>query len=249
MSDNTNSPWFEKWFDSPYYHILYKHRDFTEAELLIDNLIDLLQPKADSRFLDLACGKGRHSIYLNKKGYNVTGVDLSPESIAYASQFENEQLQFFVHDMRKPFRINYFDYVFNLFTSFGYFENNRDDHAAINAVTKALRPNGIFVLDFMNTQKVITNLITNETRLIEGVEFNISRTIENGFIIKHIRFSDKGKNYDFQECVKVLAFHDFEAYFAANKLKIVHLRGDYNLAEFNPETSDRLILIAKKELE
>lgn len=239
--------WFENWFNSPYYHILYKERNHAEAELFIDNLIGFLQPSTNARFLDLGCGKGRHSVYLNSKGHNVVGVDLSPESIAYASQFENERLQFYVQDMRKTSRINYYDYVLNLFTSFGYFEKESDDHATINAVSKALQPNGIFVLDFMNAQKVIANLIPNETKICEGIEFTISRSVINNFIVKQIQFSDGGKEYHFQECVKALNLGDFEKYFAANELKILHLRGNYLLEEFNPNTSDRLILIGKKE--
>ncbi len=244
---NTSTQWFENWFDSPYYHILYKDRNLNEAELFIDNLIHLLQPNANSRFLDLACGKGRHSIYLNKKGYDLIGVDLSQESIEYANQFENESLQFYVHDMRKPFRINYFDYVLNLFTSFGYFENQRDDNATIDAVYKGLKPNGIFVLDFLNVHKAITNLIPEESKIIDGIKFNIAKSIENNFIIKHIRFSDKGKEYNFQECVKVLTLNDFEQYFAAKKLKVLHLRGNYQLDNFDAKTSDRLILIVQKQ--
>lgn len=247
MPNGKVSRWFENWFDSPYYHILYKHRDFCEAELFIDNLINYLQPKTNARFLDLGCGKGRHSIYLSKKGYPVVGIDLSPESIACATQFENENLGFYVGDMRKTARINEFDYILNLFTSFGYFENESDDYSTINCVSKALKENGIFVVDFMNAQKAIATLIKQETKIIEGIEFNISRRLENNFIIKQINFSDKGKEYNFQERVKALTLNDFKKYFDANKLKILNLRGNYKLEDYNPETSDRLIIIAQQE--
>ena len=119
MSEDKHTEWFESWFDSPYYHVLYKNRDFSEAELFIDKLIQLIEPTKASRVLDLACGKGRHSIYLNKKGFDVTGIDLSEKSIACAKTAENETLHFYMHDMRKLFRTNYFDVVLNLFTSFG----------------------------------------------------------------------------------------------------------------------------------
>src|SRR3954468_23981143 len=179
MEQNSPLNWFESWFDSPYYHILYKDRDKEEAELFIDNLIHFLHPEKNAQFLDLACGKGRHAVYLNKKGFPTIGIDLSPESIAYASQFENEDLQFYVQDMRKPFRINYFDYVLNLFTSFGYFEQERDDMATIDAVYEALQPKGIFVLDFLNVQKIVSCMIPEETQVVEGITFHISRSIEN----------------------------------------------------------------------
>lgn len=244
--------WFENWFNSPYYHILYKDRNDREAEEFIDTLVHFLKPPKNARFLDLGCGKGRHSVYLNKKGFPVVGLDLSPESIEHALQFAHESsnnmgsLEFFVQDMRKTGRINYYDYILNLFTSFGYFEKENDDHATINAVSKALHPNGIFVLDFMNVQKVIANLVESETKICGGIEFNITRSVINNFIVKYIRFVDKGHQYDFQERVKALTITDFEKYFAANKLKILHLRGNYKLEEFNPVTSDRLIIIAQK---
>jgi SAM-dependent methyltransferase len=239
--------WFKDWFDSPYYHILYKQRNCNEAEEFINNLLQFLQPQKDARFLDLGCGKGRHSVFLNKKGCDVVGVDLSPESIAAASYYENEHLHFYIHDMRKIFRTNYFDYVLNLFTSFGYFENERDNYATIDAIEKALKQKGLVVLDFMNAKKVMANLVKSEIKIIGGIEFNITKTIENNFIVKNIYFSDKGKKYHFQEQVKALMYSDFEKYFTASKLKIVHLFGNYQLEKFDESTSDRLIIIAQKE--
>ena len=246
MQNDKHPEWYECWFDSPYYHQLYSSRDYSEAELFIDNLVALLKPEKDSRFLDLACGKGRHSIYLNEKGFDVTGIDLSPQSIEFAKRSENENLHFYVHDMRKLFRTNYFDLVLNLFTSFGYFESERDDNAVINSAYKALKPNGTFVMDFMNAKKVVEELIAEETKTINDICFTINKKIEKGFIVKQIRFSDKGKDHLFEERVKTLTLTDFEKYFEANKLKIVNLRGNYKLEEFNEKTSDRLIIIAQK---
>jgi SAM-dependent methyltransferase len=247
MSGNTNTDWFATWFDSPYYHTLYKHRNYDEAELFIQKLIDFLNPPSDARFLDLACGKGRHSVYLNKKGFDVTGLDLSEKSIRHASTFENEKLHFYVHDMRKLFRTNYFDYVLNLFTSFGYFENERDEQATIQAVCKGLKPGGIFVLDFFNSEMVTSCLRTSEEITVEGICFKISRRNENGYIIKQISFSDKGKDHYFEEKVKALSLADFERYFSSCGLKILHLWGNYSLGKFDLAASDRLIIMAKKD--
>ena len=246
MSEIKHPEWFECWFDSPYYHVLYQNRDFSEAEGFIDNLINLLEPTRKDRFLDLGCGKGRHSIYLNKKGFDVTGIDLSEKSIACAKTQENKMLHFYKHDMRKIFRTNYYNVVVNLFTSFGYFEQDREDNAVINAISKALKPNGTVVLDFMNSKKITSLLPFQETKIVEGIEFRINKVVENNFIVKRIQFKDKGKDYHFEERVKVLTLSDFEKYFGANKLKIVHLRGNYKLEEFDEKSSERLIIIAKK---
>jgi SAM-dependent methyltransferase len=246
MTDKGHTNWFKTWFDSPYYHILYKHRDCDEAGIFINNLLHFFSPSPSSRFLDLACGKGRHSIFLNKKGYDVTGVDLSPESIKLASKCENEKLHFYVHDMRKLFRTNYFDYILNLFTSFGYFESDRDNQSTISSAAKALKKDGFFVIDFFNAQKIISNLKAEEIIDVESIKFIIRKKIQNDFIIKQISFSDKGKDFVFEERVKALSLEDFKKYFNASGLKIVHLWGDYSLNDFDPEHSDRLIIVGKK---
>lgn len=106
-----NKEWFGEWFDSPYYHILYKHRDFEEARNFIRKVCNYLVFNENDRILDLACGKGRHAIYLNQAGFNVVGVDLSVKNIEYARRYENERLRFYVHDMREVFRQCNFDYV------------------------------------------------------------------------------------------------------------------------------------------
>ncbi|MBK8350480.1 MAG: class I SAM-dependent methyltransferase [Saprospirales bacterium] len=119
--------WFELWFDSPLYHILYKHRNQDEANHFIDNVIKKLEIDY-GKILDLACGKGRHAYYLAQKGFDTIGVDLSPESIQYANtMYKLDNLEFYVHDMRLPFRINYFDYIFNIFTSIGYFNDLKEN--------------------------------------------------------------------------------------------------------------------------
>ena len=108
--------WFESWFDTTYYHSLYKNRDESEAKLFVSKLVHFLSPIKGTKVLDLACGKGRHSITLNKLGMNVLGVDLSQNSILKAKDFENETLKFEVHDMRKTIENHSFDIIFNLFT-------------------------------------------------------------------------------------------------------------------------------------
>lgn len=237
--------WFKDWFNTPYYHILYKNRNYQEAEKFIDNLLVFLAPSPGSKFIDIACGKGRHSVFINKKGYDVVGYDLSEQSILEAKKSENEGLSFFVHDMRQIFRTNYFDFAFNLFTSFGYFKSSRDEQNAINSASKNLKPGGILVIDFLNKAKVINNLIKSEEKTIEGIQFNIQKKIENNHVIKSIQFSDKGQSFNFQESVKLLSINDFESYLKKGNFELLNVFGNYNLEKFN-ENSDRLILIAKK---
>ncbi len=238
--------WFSEWFDSPYYHILYKSRDTKEAELFIDNLTTYLNPPTNSHIIDIPCGKGRHCIYLNKKGFKVSGADLSPESIRYAKTFSTPTLDFFTHDMRENFAENKYTTVLNIFTSFGYFDDPIDNQRCIDSFTKALKQGGTLVMDFMNIQKVVTELVAEEVKYIDDIEFLLKKNIQNNRIVKDITFSDKGKNYHFQEKVSLLYKEDFLKYFNFAGLKVKDVFGDYQLNPFDPEISDRLILIATK---
>lgn len=238
--------WFETWFDSEYYHILYQHRNEKDAELFLDHLLTHLAPAPGSSMLDLGCGKGRHSVYLNQKGFQVTGIDLSVHSIEYCRQFENENLSFFVHDMRKLFRINDFDYVFNLFTSFGYFENDKENISAIKNACNALKSDGKLVIDYLNTVNVRNHLVRSETVVVDNIQFRITRDFRDGHFYKDIRFTDKGSDHHFTEKVSGLTLEDFRRYLAPMGMKIEYLAGNYDLQPFREESSPRLILIASK---
>lgn len=238
--------WFKNWFDSPYYHLLYKNRNEKEAKSFIDNLIDYLQIPNKSKILDIACGKGRHSIYFNKKGMNVTGIDLSENNINFAKKKENITLKFAVHDMRRMFQQNKFDIAVNLFTSFGYFENNEDEMQALDAMAKNLKTGGILIIDFMNIKKLNNSLVKYEKKKINDVTFEISRSFKENYIIKDILFFDKGKDYKFQEKVKALTLTDFSKLITQAQLKIINIFGNYKLEDFNALKSDRLIIFCKK---
>ncbi|WP_299706507.1 class I SAM-dependent methyltransferase [uncultured Pontibacter sp.] len=238
--------WFSTWFDSPYYHILYSNRDDRDARLFMDNLLAYLHPKPEHKILDLACGKGRHSRYLNEQGYDVTGIDLSEQSIAYAKQFENERLHFAVHDMREVYKPESFDFVLNLFTSFGYFESETENVVALKAVAESLKRGGKLVIDFMNTDRTIERLVTHEEKEVQGIYFHISRKVEHDFIVKTIEFRDKGRDYCFEERVRALREEDFMEYFGMAQLRLVETFGDYSLHPFHPENSERVIFVLKK---
>ena len=245
-SNNSSNEWFETWFDSHYYHILYKNRDNKEARLFIDNISLYLNFLPNDKILDLACGKGRHSIYLNKKGLFVEGIDLSEESIQYAKQFENERLKFSQYDMREVYKIDYFDFILNLFTSFGYFQTDEENQQAIAAMSKALQFEGKIILDFFNTTKVVKTLAHYEEKIIEGITFKISKSIQNNFILKDIHFEDNGKEFHFQERVKAIPASDFLRYFRNAGLTVARIFGGYDLSEFEEKTSDRMIFVVEK---
>lgn len=247
MSENLpseNKNWFETWFDSKYYHILYKDRDASEAEQFMDNLTHYLNLPEEAKILDLACGKGRHAIYLNQLGYDVTGVDLSENSIQEAAKSSNEQLHFRVHDMRIPTTEKY-DAVLNLFTSFGYFEQEEDNLKTLIAIKESLTEYGFAVIDFMNTNYVIQNLVAEETKEVDGIAFHLKRYVQDGHIYKEITFEDQGQQYHFTEKVRALTLPDFEAMMEEAGIYLLDIFGDYKLRKFFKNDSERLIMIFK----
>ena len=199
----------------------------------------------NSKILDIGCGKGRHAQIINQMGYDVTGFDLSVESIKDAKKLENEHLSFYVHDMRNLFFTNYFDYAFNLFTSFGYFEHERGNIKTLKSTHAALKKNGILVIDFLNALKVRRNLVENEKKEVGSITYNIHKYIENDRIIKEIRFNDAGKDFFYTEKVQLLSLSDFQRMLTSGGFKIKETFGSYNLEAFTEE-SDRLIILAEK---
>jgi SAM-dependent methyltransferase len=241
-----NKEWFAEWFDSPFYHRLYSNRDDHEARRFVEHLVAFLALTPGQSVLDLACGKGRHSITLNACGMDVIGADLAPKSIADAAEHSNESLSFVVHDMREVIPGKHFDVVMNLFTSFGYFDSTEDNKRVLNSIHDMLHPNGLLVIDFMNAIRVVNTLVKEETKEVEGTTFQISRRYDGTHIFKDIQFSDSGKAFHFTERVQAITDQDFSALLEACGFELIRTFGDFELNPYAAETSDRLILIARK---
>jgi SAM-dependent methyltransferase len=244
ISNPKSKNWFASWFDTAYYHILYKDRNYREAQIFMDNLTHYLNLPDEAKILDLACGKGRHSIYLNQLGFNVLGADLSENSIAEASKNTNKNLAFKVHDMRLPFEEK-FDAIFNLFTSFGYFESDDDNLTTLIAIKESLSEYGFAVIDFMNVNHVIANLVAEETKTVDNIDFYIKRYVKDNHIFKEIDFEDNDEKFHFTEKVQALTLQDFEAMMEEAGIFLLDIFGDYKLKKFHKTESERLIMIFK----
>lgn len=246
IDSSENSAWFETWFDTNYYHILYANRDEKEAEIFVKNLIDFLKPdKNYAHILDLACGKGRHSINMNKLGYKVTGVDLSENSISLAKPFENESLNFAVQDMRHPLSQK-FTHIFNLFTSFGYFDTIQENQMVMQAVNQMTNSGGVLVIDYLNAEKVVQNLVPHEQKNIDNIVFNITKKTDANHVFKYIHVVDGDKNFKFMERVQLLRLDDFKQLLDTINFEILETFGNFKLEPFDQNQSDRLIIIARK---
>ncbi len=242
--ENIKDNWFTSWFNTKYYHLLYKNRDDNDAQLFMKHLTNYLNIPENGSILDLACGKGRHAVYLNSLNYNVTGVDLSKNSIEHATQFENDSLKFAVHDMRTAYPEKY-DAVFNLFTSFGYFDDENDNIKTITAIGNSLNSSGFGVIDFMNVDFIIEHLVAEEIKTVEHIDFHIKRYVKNNYIYKEIRFTDNNEDFFFTEKVQAISLKDFMGYFEKANITLLDIFGDYKLNKYDAKTSERLILIFK----
>lgn len=244
--------WFEEWFDSPLYEKLYANRDEAEARQLVELLIDELELNECSKILDLGCGRGRHSINLNQKGYTVKGIDLSEQAIETAREKVEklglDNISFEVRDMRNPLDET-FDAIVNLFTTFGYFESDAENASVFDSVVKMLKPQGIFVLDYLNAHKVKESFSPSDSGEFQGIRYDIQRFIRDDAIYKKIEFTGEKVNGQriYSERVKLYGLDWFQEEMEKRDLQIDHIYGDYEGHVFDPETSNRLLIISHLE--
>lgn len=233
--------WFSEWFDSPYYHLLYFHRDDADARGFIDALISHLQLPKDAEVLDLACGRGRHALYLASFGYKVTGLDLSPHNIALALEKSVAGVKFQVHDMRDTLPDAY-DLILNLFTSFGYFNTYREHLTALENICDSLKPGGHFILDYLNAEYVSRHLVKHNVQHIDGVEFEMTRRMNGPYIEKDILIRDGNSRRFYQEKVRRFTQEELLELMNAAGFDVQDIWGNYELEPYDKENSPRMIL-------
>ena len=242
--------WYEEWFWSDAYTQVYDHRDEEEAERLVDLIQRKVNPVPNAHILDIGCGRGRHARALARRGYRVTGIDLSEEAIAEArdeaaAEGLDATTSFRVGDMREPVCDGCADGVVNLFTSFGYFDDDAENERALAAMTTALRPGGWFVQDFLNAPVVADTLGASEHETEEGHVIHQDRWIEDGRVNKKITIHHDGQTDAFQESVRLFTLYDFKKMYSRVGLEVVELFGDYNGGDYEPDDSPRLLLHAR----
>jgi SAM-dependent methyltransferase len=244
--EKKETEWFASWFDSPYYPMLYRHRDEAEAQVALTNLHQFLHLPKQSLVLDLCCGQGRHSRTLHKLGCSVVGIDLSPTAIAHAQSLAGEGQRFDVQDMRYFSLSERFDVVFNLFTSFGYFDNDRENLSVLERIAQHLRPNGMLVLDYLNAVPLLKQETQKAEQEVDGVLFRTSKSIEGKSVVKQIEVNDAGVIHHFKERVQLIMHEDFQRMLQSSGFKIEKIFGNYSLNDYRPEDSPRCLIIARK---
>ncbi len=237
--------WFRTWFDSPYYPLLYKDHDEKESASFLGQLIEKLGVKPGSKVLDICCGNGRHSLFLEQAGFRPTGIDLSPRMIQEAKKRNLRNSEFYLSDIRDPIPGAGFELALNLFSSFGYFETIEEDQKALKNIQKSLTSNGEFVIDYLNIDFIKKCLPHEEEIEKGGKSFQIKKEVRGDFLEKAIRV----ENETFYEKLRLLDMERMSQYLESAGFEIMEVYGDYHLPQFEKDKSPRLIIRSKKTQE
>lgn len=249
--------WYERSFGEDYL-IVYKHRDLEGARHEVRRMIDWLGLPQGARVFDLCCGMGRHSLALADFGYRVTGMDLSETLLSEARRMDTGgRVTWLRGDMRgvpvdgetaqaANMAKGSFDAVVNLFTSFGYFNEDGENAKVLGHMASLLKPGGKFIIDYLNPSFVAAHLVPSSERRSHGLLIRETRTIEQGMVKKEIVLSEDGTHDRiYHEQVKLYGLPQFEAMTAAAGLSIERVYGGYDERVYDPGTSPRLIMVGR----
>ncbi len=244
-----SEPWYKASFQADYLTV-YKHRDAKGAADEVRELSGLLQLPPAAEMLDLCCGSGRHSIVLDKLGYRVTGVDLSEKLLAEAQAAEPSGRIRWIHgDMRSVPLEETFDAVFNLFTSFAYFEADEENESVLREIHRLLRPGGRFVIDFLNPAYIAERLVPHSERTEGPLLIEERRSIQDGYVHKTIRIHEAGApNAErvYRERVKLYELDWFQTALSNAGLHLDAVYGSYDGRTYDALLSPRMIMIGTK---
>jgi ubiquinone/menaquinone biosynthesis C-methylase UbiE len=240
--------WYERSFGSDYL-MVYKHRDMQGAYQEVKTMIEWLHLPQGAEVLDLCCGMGRHSLALADFGYRVTGVDLSEALLEEARRRDQDhRVEWIRGDMREVPITRTFEAVVNLFTSFGYFLEDAENAKVFREIYRLLKPEGQFIVDFLNPDAVIRSLVPYSTRTDGPMIIEEARRIEDGFVRKRITIREEGKpERTYDEQVKLYREEELKAMAAEAGLTVKQVFGGYDGQPLDAGSSPRIILVGQKE--
>ncbi len=251
------SDWYKKAFRSDYLRV-YPHRNDKEARVQVEFLLEKLGGISLCNVLDIGCGDGRHSLEFSRRGYKVTGLDLSDELLerAYNRAKEEGLDTTFIHrDMREVPKSYNFDLVVNFFTSFGYFQEDRENAKVLNTIAQSLCPGGSFLMDYLNREYVISNLVPEDHYIMDTMEVNQKRWITGDWEIKgtnvrinkEVKIRENGSERIYNESVRMYTLEELEKMMSKVGLEVTQTYGDFD-GQIISKDAPRTILIGKSKL-
>lgn len=241
--------WWSRYFDDNYLNIYSYTEESAETE--VEGIVRMLNLTPPSRILDLCCGFGRHSLILASRGYDVTGLDISRSFLNYARRKAEERgifLKFEQRDMREIQHESEFDAVINIFTAFGFFENEQEDMKVLECVARALKPNGQFVIDTLNRDFVIhsgqyqTWKQRNGTTVLEERFFDF---FKSRLEINHHLIDSKNGERKLESSFRLYTLTEMLDMFDKAGLMLTDVYGNFDGSLYSGE-SPRMILIARR---
>jgi 2-polyprenyl-3-methyl-5-hydroxy-6-metoxy-1,4-benzoquinol methylase len=243
------SNWFESWFNTEEYLNVYKHRNESEAKKHVEFIISHVPVEKGGSVLDMACGPGRHSLIFSEKGFRVTAVDLSENLLCVARKSAGEaglNINFIKSDLRDIKLDDEFDLVINLFTSFGYFEEDEENFKIFDVALKHLKDNGRFVIDFLNKSFLEKNLQEYSESEILNSRIIQRRGISGNRVVKKIEVNSGGMEKFYYESVRLFSPEELISALSDRGLFVDRIFGNFDGADFDPENSERIIIFAVK---
>ena len=241
--------WYSDWFNSEYYLKVYSHRNESEAERLVQLIVENVSLPINSSIIDMACGSGRHSIVFARKGYDVTAVDLSERLVTEAKMIAEKSkvnIDFVLSDILEFKSDKKFDLALNLFTSFGYFESDDENFRLLLKAYELLNTDGYFVIDYFNINYLLKNLVPTSILSENWLRIIQNRSIQGNRVRKDISIENNKSVERYYESVRLYNYSDMINFI--NKAGFCKIKeyGDYNGSNFNDDSSPRLIIFAKK---
>jgi SAM-dependent methyltransferase len=230
--------WFEEWFGEEYLR-LYPHRDERDAERAVSLILRTVSFQPGWRVLDVACGAGRHARSFEAAGARCTGLDLSLTLLRLARQVTRAPVV--RADMRRlPIRPGSMDLTVNLFTSFGYFDQDSEHTAALNEMIGTVRPGGWFVIDFLNPAAVRRQLVPEETLMVSGSTVRVSRSVspDGRYVCKSIH---AGQGRQFRERVRLFEPEQMVGMLEAAGVNVRYRFGDYDASPLGPDSARTIL--------
>jgi SAM-dependent methyltransferase len=232
--------WWRSWF-GPGYLALYDEYLAERTPVEIDQLEALLSLRPPRRILDLPCGQGRHAIELARRGYVVTGADLSPYLLSVAEErgrARGVRVRWLSADMRQPIAGETFDVVLNLFTSLGYFADEADDRKVVGAASAMLGPGGRFVLELLNGERVMTHFQEREWFAVGQASVVERRSLDRSarrMVVERTVNTPKAEEVSLH-ALRLYARRDVEEMLRTAGFERVDLYGDWGGEPLTPES-------------